>query len=364
MQQSHCGGLFIYATKPFQCVQLHCVNIVNGISDMKMKKLITLAVTVFLGFLYFNTTKESCGSEPELDRQIQANVKQLLETRRCPKCQLKGADLSGKNLSNADLQNADLSSAKLVFTDLTSANLTRANLNRTLLFGANLKNANLKNANLSFACLSGAVFNNANLEGANLSTSYLLKLNSAIAIQAVQEARFHTPIKLSANAPPKPDTPQILNASSMPSKCDFWYRKTFAGEKAEVQLWDANFTNAKLHKVNLRNSDLSGADLSGLDLQGADLRGANVLGTNLSEANLAYANLSNIRAEIIILVGANLTGANLNYAWFYTAYLKNSNLSEAYLLGASIGIDDLRDPSINLCRAIMPDGKRSTQGCR
>jgi len=330
---------------------------------VKIRIPFTLVLTISIGLLYFIPAENGYSFEPKLDSQIQANVNQLLETRRCRKCQLQRADLRGKDLSYVDLQGADLS-----FANLESTSLRGANLNSTLLFGTNLINANLKRTNLSFTCLSGAIFNNANLEGANLANSYMLKLNPAIAIQAVQWERLNTPIKLSAMQP-RPDTPKILNAWLLPAKCDFWYRNSLAG-KEKVELAPTKYTNAKLHKVSLRNVDLSGADLRGVDLQGTDLRDANITGTNFGEANLAYANLSGVRSKGTNFMGANLARANLSYVQFSFVSLKNSNLSRAYLFGAviefNLGIDEVKlsDPSVNLCGAIMPDGKRSVQGCK
>lgn len=91
---------------------------------------------------------------PDLNKQNQ--VKQLLETKQCPECNLsnvnlKGMDLQGFNLQGANLEGANLSGAKLA--------------------NANLKNANLNKANLTGADLgcAGITFNlDANEEGANM----------------------------------------------------------------------------------------------------------------------------------------------------------------------------------------------------
>ncbi len=72
-----------------------------------------------------------------------SQVKQLLETKKCSKCDLTGAQLAGMNLSGADLTGANL----------RGANLNGANLNGSDLTGANLKNANMANVDLKNASL-------------------------------------------------------------------------------------------------------------------------------------------------------------------------------------------------------------------
>jgi hypothetical protein len=116
------------------------------------------------------------------------SVKKLLDTKKCPNCDLsyanlKGANLRGANLSEANLTKANLSGADLYGAELSGANLSEANLKEVNLkevnlTGANLYNANLTGANLSkailkWANLSGAILYNANLKGANLSKAIL-----------------------------------------------------------------------------------------------------------------------------------------------------------------------------------------------
>lgn len=81
--------------------------------------------------------------------QKRNQVQQLLQTNRCPGC-----DLSGANLSQAKLQGADLSGAILNATDLSGANLRGADLSNASLIFAQLDNANLREANLRGAQIS------------------------------------------------------------------------------------------------------------------------------------------------------------------------------------------------------------------
>jgi uncharacterized protein YjbI with pentapeptide repeats len=99
----------------------------------------------------------------EISSDKAKNLKTLLETKKCYKCDLAGVDLSGKNLSEADLEGADLKGSNLEKTDLAKANLKGASL-----VNANLKKADLKRADLYKANLSGADLTDAAMENATI----------------------------------------------------------------------------------------------------------------------------------------------------------------------------------------------------
>jgi len=84
------------------------------------------------------------------------------------------------------------------------------------------------------------------------------------------------------------------------------WAETGGAEGEQVDLQDANLTNADLQDANLPYANLQGANLSGANLQGADL----------TDADLPYANLQ----------GADLTGA---YLW--CADLTDADFREAKL---------------------------------
>ncbi|MFB2895868.1 pentapeptide repeat-containing protein, partial [Aerosakkonemataceae cyanobacterium BLCC-F50] len=102
--------------------------------------------------------------EPPKDNSQQ--VKQLLETRQCIKCDLRGANLEkakleganleGANLAGANLEGANLKSAYLVGANFSKANLTKAQLEAAKLMVADLSEANLQNADLQGVNFQGA----------------------------------------------------------------------------------------------------------------------------------------------------------------------------------------------------------------
>lgn len=81
------------------------------------------------------------------------HVKQLLETGKCPSCNLVNADLREAHLIGADLRNANLTGANLTDAnlegaDLTGAKLVNANMTRTFFTHADLRWADMTNTNL------------------------------------------------------------------------------------------------------------------------------------------------------------------------------------------------------------------------
>lgn len=79
-----------------------------------------------------------CGNPDRNTTAISVQIRQLLKTKQCQRCNLSGANLSGSNLIGADL---------------SYANLSNADLRNTNMLGANLNNANLSNAKLSRAIM-------------------------------------------------------------------------------------------------------------------------------------------------------------------------------------------------------------------
>lgn len=153
--------------------------------------------------------------------QQDSTVRQLLQTRVCPRCNLQFADLR-----DADLRGANLTSAILNRAYLGGANLTGANLGGASLGGAHLWGANLTGAKLRRAYMWGVNLTSANLGSADLSN---VNLGSAKLRRANLEG---------------------------------------------ANLEGADLSNVNLGSAKLRRANLMGANLEGADLEGADLVGA------------------------------------------------------------------------------------------
>ena len=126
---------------------------------MPTTKIVNWVAISLLGFMCAcsNSEQPQAAPPPKTEAKTQASspaasmVKRLLETKKCFKCDLEGANLQG-----ADLQGADLSDALLQGANLQGANLTRADLEEAILKNANLQGANLNRANLEESLLKQA----------------------------------------------------------------------------------------------------------------------------------------------------------------------------------------------------------------
>lgn len=149
--------------------------LISGIS----KSLIILILVLF-GYHLFNNknSKPPIVTDPNpIIENPDSNtlVKQLKETKQCPKCNLSGVDLSAMNLEDANLEGANLTEAKLKGIHLKNANLKGANLTKADLIKADLTNADLTNAKLMNADLTESYFENADLINAKLMNADLTK---------------------------------------------------------------------------------------------------------------------------------------------------------------------------------------------
>ena len=193
-------------------------------------------------------------------------LQQLLETRQCPNCNLRGANLRGANLGGANLAGADLRGANLKGADLAGSRLSNADLADANLMGANLGNADLRGADLGDANLRSTYLGRANLSSAYLEDAYL-------------------------------ENAYLGHANLVGANLE-------GADLQGAQLGRSQLGRADLESANLRNADLKHANLGSSDLKHADLRHAHLWGTQLGGANLEDANLK----------GADLEGARLKGA--------------------------------------------------
>jgi uncharacterized protein YjbI with pentapeptide repeats len=273
----------------------------------------------------------------ELPTDVSEQINQLLETRVCIRCDLRGADLENANLDNANLEgtnlqganltSAELNGAYLVGADLSGANLTDADLDSAKLTGATLVGATLQDARIRNTLLQGANFQDANLSGADLS-----------GLTAAQLANFSNANLQNAN---------LVGANLVGASFENANLETASLKRSPLQrAGDYRFIGGLFFiETNLSNVDLSTANLNGAELQRVIFENA-----NLSNAILTEADLDN----------ADFSGANLNNADLTGADLDDVNFSRANLQGI-IPVDvDLSNT--NLCNATLLDGSVSEAG--
>lgn len=221
----------------------------------------------------------------------------LLNSKKCPYCNLAGVDLSNLSLDDADLFNADLMAADIHHTRFKQANLAGALLN-----GANLTNANLSGAsllgaslnayaplNLGAAVLSGAYLRNANCKGADLGGVNF------------ENASFHT-WGLSYN---QGGCDQDTDNPPFTKDCA-------SAEGANMD--GAVFSNAYLAGTDFSGVTATGAIFSNAVLTGAIFRGAHLdrpgssgRGVTFKQAFIGGADFADATVE-----GANFTDAYVN----------------------------------------------------
>ena len=101
-----------------------------------------------------------------------AGLLELLEQRRCPGCELAGADLVHAQLVDVDLRGARLQRANLSQANLDGARLNGADLSHTSLLGASLRGADLRGARLEGTDLRQADLSGTLLDGGALSRAH------------------------------------------------------------------------------------------------------------------------------------------------------------------------------------------------
>ncbi len=141
----------------------------------------TTSLTLQVGDIQHSTA--AAANRPVVE-QVEL-VRQLLETGKCPSCNLGGADLRnahliGADLRNANLEGANLTGANLEGADLTGATLKNANLTEVMLSNADLRYSDLTNANLQRSIAYNADTRGATLVNLNLADAKIW--NSGISV--------------------------------------------------------------------------------------------------------------------------------------------------------------------------------------
>jgi uncharacterized protein YjbI with pentapeptide repeats/uncharacterized RDD family membrane protein YckC len=113
----------------------------------------------------------------------------------------------------------------------------------------------------------------------------------------------------------------------------------------------ANLSNTRLIDANLSSTQLVGADLTAAVLENASLTGADLSAAKLNEANLYGARLGRVTAIGTQLSYANLTktdwqGSDLSGVYLDRANLSNANLSATRLTGAILRSAQLENANL------------------
>ena len=175
-----------------------------------------------------------------------ASVIQILEQRRCERCNLDDADLVHADLRDAQLQGAKLQRANLSGARLFGADLRQANLSFASLAGASLQGADLRGAVLIGTDLRNADLTGAVIEAGGLSRSHWQHAKG-IALSAHSYAELHNAGIQAAQEGRHPDAEGWFNHAikRMPEAAVSWVGRGLSrAEQGQLQLAAQDLTYA------------------------------------------------------------------------------------------------------------------------
>lgn len=260
-------------------------------------------------------------------------TKQVLSTRTCIRCDLRGANLEGADLKKANLEGANLAGATLKGARLESANLIGA-----VLDNADLSNTNLKLIRLSLASLKQAKLTNSALNGSNLESTDLSYAN-------LDRASLN----------PVGVFPVDLTAANLS------HASLIKASLSGAVMTFANFQDANLKEADLDHStiglfqhstSLSLANFQRADMTEVKLRSAFIINTNFQDSNLTRANLRDGTLWNINFQGANLTETIIENTSLFRVNLRNATMTKIRLTNA------------RFCETTMSDGSVSNERCK
>jgi hypothetical protein len=165
------------------------------------------------------------------------------------------SEVDSKNLDGVSFRGAKLAGANFVGQDLRNADFSQADL----------KGADFSRCMLDGAVFAGAVMRDASFEEASLKRADITDVHA-------EGASFH---KAAMN--------DVTLRYARLSECDC-QGADFTGGDLSMAKMDADFTRAKLCRVDMRGSILSGGMFEEADLSGANIIDARVIGADFNRA--------------------------------------------------------------------------------
>jgi uncharacterized protein YjbI with pentapeptide repeats len=237
---------------------------------------------------------------------------------------LAGADFTAADLTVADFTAADLSAAVLDRADLTDAVVAGARF-----AGCHIGGTKLRGLALAAADFSGATGQYADFSGAGLSNAVF------------REARLDQPAFSGAQAAGADFSAALL------AKADFGGAVCTAAIFDDASLPNlrareaADFTGARLHRIQADDASwmtsiLDRADFQDADLRRADFSECSLDGTNFDRCDLANAVFADSGMHAAALTDANLFRASFDRATIVDVRFDGSSLFEAGFWDASL----------------------------
>jgi len=244
---------------------------------------------------------------------------------------LATADFTGANLTGADLTNADLTGAVLEQADLTDAIVAGTRFVGGRIGGANLRGLALAGADFSGACGRHACFSGANLSNAVFREARLDKSDFTGALAA--GADFSGAVLPQADFGGAVCRSAIFDGASLPNLRARDVADFTGARLRRVQADDASWITSVLDRADFQDADLRRADFSECTLDAVnfdrcDLANALFADTHIHATALTAANLFRASFDRAKVVEVRFDGSSLFEAGFWEASLTRTSFDE------------------------------------
>jgi uncharacterized protein YjbI with pentapeptide repeats len=229
-------------------------------------------------------------------------LNQLLTTRKCQSCNLRGVVISFK-----DLQGADLTRAYLSNSTIDHVNFDNARFDNVEWIDANISSTSLKSASFNKTILNGSTFLFADLSNAILTNASSTNLNF------LSCAFRYTSFSYTGGYDGKWDNSDFSNAT-------FYSTEINNVTCKNTKMIGTVFSNVRLFKV-----DFMGSVMDSLKLNNSTA----ILRCSFSGNRMRYAEFTNIYHQISLFENCDFTGSKITNSELPLADFRGANLSNS-----------------------------------
>ncbi len=272
------------------------------------------------------------------------------------KTRLDGADFSSAICGKADFSGASLKSAKMSEGLFMKARFVESNL-----CGADMQSALLSDADLSGADLSEAKMDDVILESAKLTGARACgaSLKSGVFIKTDAAGAYFRDSDLSGASFVEANVEKADFSGSTASSVTFW---TVKGKGAVLKgaelsnisigggscFQNADFTDAKMNKINFMGSDLAGCNFQDCSIEGSLLEECNLSGANFYRVSAKETGFNKSNLEGADMRGINLFKGSLRKARLTNTDLRDSNLYGVEFFKTTVGHTRLKGANLKM----------------
>jgi len=230
-------------------------------------------------------------------------LNQLLTTRKCQSCNLRGVVISFK-----DLQGADLTRAYLSNSTIDNVNFNNARFDNVEWIDANISSTSLKSASFDKTILNGSTFLFADFSNAILTNASSTNLNF------LSCAFRYTSFSYSGGYDGKWDNSDFSNAT-------FYSTEINNVTCKNTKMTGTVFSNVRLFKVDFRGSVMDSLKLN---------NSTAILRCDFTRNRMRYAEFTNIYHQISLFENCDFTGSKITNSELPLSDFRGSNLSNSF----------------------------------